>query len=317
MIYFVQSDTNLFFHMTTQQDDSLEYLPTLFFIPEHDPFPFFDLPQVVQWKILSQYVPLFDKTQILGQIPEFSDLLLCRSSWLDVSDSFAGLVSALRSLREGLYVIHRDLPDHGYHVEMDSEKSILIFTLCCFIDRMYVFTPIQVHRFDISAPVTNLCDFLTFFLKNYIPADQKQILAYRFHKIYSIFINTCANVAMWIDGRIIEMKNNKAVTGDSGLHFNLKYDNTLELDIRGCKDTLVPESLESHILMDHHYWEEGVVPLDRKVCRFQFSFEEKETISLSVETINRFYCRKFRNEDLFDLLSKSIMKQFRRRLNSL
>lgn len=94
-----------------------------------EPFPFFDLPKVVQWKFLRQYVPVLTEIHTLAQLPEFSDLLHTRSSWFNVSDEFAQLIPILYSLREGLYVTSKDLPDHSYYVPRETSGNRVYFML--------------------------------------------------------------------------------------------------------------------------------------------------------------------------------------------
>lgn len=293
--------------------------PTLFWTP----FPFFDLPAVVQWKILRQYIPVLIKTHTLEQVPQFSRLLCDRSSWINVSDEYSQLASSLAELREGLYVVSKeDFPKHGYYVSMGM--STVTFTLCYFNDRFFAKYPEELQQFSILTAASNLRDFLKCFLKRYRPVGQNPILVYRFSGTGIFFINPDSNVVMWTDDETYGIKHNKCEIkkpyygvgfhGLNGVRLLLKYKNKVFLRYYDRKYKLEPRSLESHLLYDdlnfdrHKYWEEDPLSLGRKSCQFEISLEGKKEISLRVLTSNLRCCRFFNDHELFDILSESIEK---------
>lgn len=297
------------FAMANEQD------PTVFW----KPFPFFDLPAVVKWKILREYLPVLTKTHTLGQVPLFSRLLGDRSSWTNTSDDYAQVVASLGALREGLYLVsEEDFPKHGYYVSMGT--STVTFTLCYFNDRYFAKYPEKLQKLSILTAASNLRDFLKCFLKRYRPIGQNPILVYRFNNTGIFFINPDSNVVMWTDNETYAIKQNKCEIKQS--HFGntvrllLKDKNKVFLRYYDRKYKLEPRSLESHLLYDdinfdrHKWWEEDSLSLGRKSCQFEISLEGKKEISVHVSTSNRRLCRYFNNYELFNILSKSIKKIF-------
>lgn len=245
-------------------------------------------------------------------------------------EAFSQLTEILKSLRSGLYVISEDLPDHGYYVSKSPSEKNITFSLCSISRKLSDFYGTlelnKQQRLDISVPASNVRNFLTYFLKHYTPLEQKPILAYEFvldcdvtsYGHHNIFINRSANVAMWEDGKIFPLKHGKCIIREAschGINFTLKDDNKVILRLWGKKQILQPMSVDSLILWDDDLckemfednWEDYRVEIDRKVCQFNFLLEDKERISVCVKTRNPYVCWYFRNQYLFNTLSKSIM----------
>lgn len=287
------------------------------------PFPFHDLPLVVQWKILREYVPPLVKIYVLGDLPEFADLVSCRSSWWDTSEVFSRLVPLFRSLRQGLYVIAKDLPDHGYYVSIEWENTLSL-TLCCISRSVWQF-PIDpgILRYITVSPSNNLYAFLTLFLKHYTFVEHKPpILAYRYRGSRTFFVNRPANTVMWDDGETYILTENKCVIKPKYdyfrlVRFTLKDDDRVKLKFCGMRETCKPMSLKSCILNDFNYlksvyqddWD-NQVPFRSRVCEFRFKFEEKDRISVCVKFRNPHACWFYTNEDLFNAINKDIVNIF-------
>lgn len=81
------------------------------FEPESEPFPFFDLPELVIRKILKEYVPVSDKMCVLSQIPEFKPYLQQKSLWFEPTLKLFQLTSSIKS---GWYIVYDKLPIFHY-----------------------------------------------------------------------------------------------------------------------------------------------------------------------------------------------------------
>lgn len=77
-----------------------------------EPFPFFNLPDLVIQKILKEYVPVSDKAGALSQIPEFAPYLIRKCLWFPSTLKFYHHVD---SLKTGWYVNSHDL-DYQFYV---------------------------------------------------------------------------------------------------------------------------------------------------------------------------------------------------------
>lgn len=318
--------------MSCQPYDPLTYLPLLFWIPEDKPFQFFDLPLLVQEKILRQYVPVFPKIHTLSLIPHFSDLLHCRSSWLNVSDEFAQLIPILRLIQEGMYVLEvDDLPNHGYYVSKGTSGNTITFTLFCINKTILRPNAHKLWEMNFSTPVANLINFLNFFSNHYYLANKKSILAYQTRTNNFIYVNSSGTVVWWPNGSKKLINSNKfCPLSRCGIVFRLKDDNEAELftipELRPFEpwrpfvNSLKAMSLESSILKnDYTYgtiehlvsnsWKAGPIPITRKLCTIEISLEGKRDIGVHVSTPNTSLCRQINNKDLLNTLTENIMKE--------
>lgn len=83
------------------------------------------------------------------------------------------------------------------------------------------------------------------------------------------------------------------------------------------RETCKPMSLESCILDDFNFlksvyqddWDNRV-PFRSRVCEFRFKFEEKDRISVCVKFRNSQACWFYGNEELFNAITKDIVKIF-------
>lgn len=309
--------------------------------PAVEPFPFLRLPELVQSKILKQYVPVLSKIHALDQIPEFSDMLRDRSSWMNVSEEFTRLIPVLRSLREGLYVVSTDLPEHGYYVSRDNSEDKIAFTLCCIGEKIDDTCPMEMRRFEVSTSVSNLREFIEFFLEHYCPVEEKQVSAYRFHKCYDFFINPARNAVLWHDGFVYPILYGTCSIGSpwnvfssfflADIHVRLQNGNKTITVHDGCDEIhkLRSKSLKSLLLTDDRLhtesekylssenWKGGdPLPLSRKAGRFEISLAGKEKISVNASTPEAVSCWRFNNKKLMDKLSPSINENVKLQLPS-
>lgn len=318
--------------MSYQPHDPLTYLPLLFWMPEDKPFQFFDLPVLVQEKILRQYVPVLTKIDTLSQIPHFSDLLRCRSSWLNVSDEFAQLIPILRLIQEGMYVLEADdLPKHGYYVSKGTSGNTITFTLFCINKKILRPNAHKLWETNVSTPVADLISFLIFFSNHYCLAAKKSILAYQTRTNNFIYVNSSGTVAWWPDGSKKSINSNKLCQlGRCGIVLRLKDGNEAELFMipelspfepwSPLVNPLKAMSLESSILNnDYTYgtiehlvpnsWKAGPIPITRKLCTIEISLGGKGDVGVRVSTPNTSLCRQINNKYLLNTLTENIMKE--------
>lgn len=175
-----------------------------------NPFPFHNLPVLVQCKILRQYVPFLCKTFVLSHLPEFSELLDYRYSWLYLSETFINLSRILRSLDTGIYWNLEQDASTGYYVSVDAEK--ITFTLCGINEDSlydfvyYVFYPFYRERMCIS--VQTWQNFLTIFLNKYSPTNR--VCVYETNKGDYFYINYFNKKVYW-SKKIYAIKDKKCI----------------------------------------------------------------------------------------------------------
>lgn len=320
------------FAMTKEQEvDTLEQVS---WMQEEKSFPFFDLPEVVQWKILREYVPVLTKTHTLGQVSQFSDLLRTRSAWVNVSAEYSELVSVLGKLQEGLYVKSEEFPKFGYYVSMEPSKNTVEFTRYYDDDRYFFPYSKKQQKFSASTTVSNLRDFIEKFLKRYRPVEENPIMVYRFPETnQTIFINVKSNIVMWTDEKTYKIEHNKCEIKNpiksfifsydyysNDISFSLQNDNQMFLQYYDREYKLKPKTLESHLLYNDTYFnrkmqknskEKVLTPSKKKCCRFKISLKNVNEIFVRLWTFFPLHCMHFSECILFDMLSESTKKYIR------
>lgn len=251
----------------------------------------------------------------------------------NIPDSLAEIL--LHNLSSGFYVYSDNLPNHGYYVTKELSKNSIIFNLCSISLNLHhfygTFEYNKPMRFDMVLSTSNVRNFLLYFLKYYTLSEKMSVLAYDLERDASFngsflqhhfYINRSAQLAMWKTGEIFEIKNNECIIEKSELgcrdiYFILKEDDTVLLYSTGRKQQkLYPKSLESCILLDNDIYEmfikDGYKPnrclIERNICEFKFVFDKMERISVCMKMRNPYACWYFRNQYLFNILSKSIME---------
>lgn len=101
---------------------------------EGEPFPLFQLPELVIDKILKDYIPVIDK-KMLSKIPEFKQYLLRQSLWYPSSLNFLKCVGYIQP---------------GWHVNSDNFRYIRYF------DVDYVSLSVTMHLFYITKKHTRI-----------------------------------------------------------------------------------------------------------------------------------------------------------------
>ena len=94
-------------------------------------FPFFNLPILVQCKILRDYVSSVDKIHLLALIPQFSDLLEMKSSWI-LSEERLEFFKWIRLFKPGFY-FYSFIPLSRIHISFDEiNLKMSICYLTCY-----------------------------------------------------------------------------------------------------------------------------------------------------------------------------------------
>lgn len=91
---------------------------------EGEPFPFFDLPEVVIDKILKEYVPVTDKAGALSEIPIFKQYLTRKSLWYPSSLHF---FEQTRKIKPGWYVKSDDLRYVRYYAVDYFDLTVTVY----------------------------------------------------------------------------------------------------------------------------------------------------------------------------------------------
>lgn len=161
------------------------------------PFPFFDLPAIVQWKTLRQYLGFSGKVTMLANIPEFAACLVDPETpcWLP----------PIHSLSPGFYVrVDDPLPHILYHVTMERENRFSI--LCCS-----VFFPLSANNAHSQSGMVNFVEseavvnhFTRFFLNGHVLQEHQPIKSYTDIR-YNFLINLSRKIVLWEDLTIHEI----------------------------------------------------------------------------------------------------------------
>lgn len=255
---------------------------------EHSSFPFHHLPVLVQYKILRQYVPFLCKTFVLSRLSEFTELLECQSSWLNLSETT--LFHILRSLEPTLYWNLENGAETGYYVSINSEN--ITFTLCSIYERAlcnFVYTYIYKLPCDngiMCISLQTMQKFLAAFFNKFSITNRIQI--YKISPGHYFYINYYTKRVHW-DRRIYTLQNKKCIVKKSLTEtfiIILKHNDIIQLihhtippgrpDLfERTEQELKPISLESYIV----HGEEKRVYKKREILKINFRFK-KDHISL-------------------------------------
>lgn len=150
---------------------------------DKEPFPFFDLPDVVILKILKEYLPVTDKAGALSQIETFQPYLSLNSVWHQPSLNLYHLVGGIEP---GWYVDRRSLPNR-YHFSIDYVH--LTCTISSFCTELTGSRQLE----DFNAGILSLSNerriLETFQEFNLTRIQEKNILVYRYEREH--FENVC------------------------------------------------------------------------------------------------------------------------------
>lgn len=245
-------------------------------------FQFFRLPVEVQCKILKQYVPFLCKSFVLSRLPEFNELLDCRSSWL--SETSLHLSRILCPLQPGLYWNLEQDANAGYYVSIDSEK--ISFTLCSITNHTlndYLDNAFYPYIFDKKPrciSLQSMLNFSTLFFNKYFVTNSIKIYQSNFghyffinffterihwgKKMYAIQNKKCIIRQNLTETFIIQLKENDHI---QLIHHHMKPELEQEPFVR-TEQEIVPTSLEEHILN----LQQNKIYNQRKLLEIQFQF---------------------------------------------
>lgn len=254
-----------------------------------DYFPFHQLPVLVQSKILRQYIPFFCKTFVLSRLPEFSELLTDRYSWLNLSEAIINLSRILQPLQTGIYWNLKQDTNLGYYLSTDAEKISL--TLCCINrDPVFDFIPVLFYqcRERMCISVETMHNFITKFLEKY--SITNRVYIYEVSKGNHIYINYSKKKVYWTK-KVYNIRDNMCILKHSStrtLIINLKENDSIELihhiadlnqPFKRRKQEIEPISLDSFILNRN----EKIVP--HKILEMNFRVvEDHISLNLNLNT---------------------------------
>lgn len=285
--------------MSCQLDNQLTtYHPLLSYSSE--PFPFFDLPLLVQSKILKQYVSVFTKIHTLDQIPQFSELLHYRSSWLNTSNEFAELIQILRLIQEGIYVpIEDKFPNHGYYVSKGT--TTITFTLISFTNFLTSPSDHKLWETNVSTPVVNLIKFLEYFLNQYCMVTNNPLLTYKYESLSCLYVNS-------FDSRYTEIRKHGFFRSTMRCEIIKKSDISRAIWIETIYHPIYFDlsDIDTNIRLGNtESLKEDAVT--RRLCKIDISLGGKKDIAVHVSTSNTTICQLLNNKDLLNTLSEKIV----------
>ena len=174
-------------------------------------FPFFNLPILLQWKILRQYVSLTEKIHVLSTIPEFSNLLESQESWPSLSKEKLEFLEWMRLLKPGLY-FDPEIPD--YKIQISFNEINLTLSICYLSHRYGMIK--QQQQLCRTRSFSQVLQFLTQ-LKNRLSLASN-IISY-YNKILGVIIIDHNLNVLYRYGEIHQLENNECI---------LEFEPTLE-----------------------------------------------------------------------------------------
>lgn len=132
-----------------------------------EPFPFFNLPELVIDKIIKEYVPVSKKIKVLSEIPAFQQYLTRKSLWYPSSLEF---YKQTNSIKTGWSIFLHDLRYLRYYAVDEINLSVTVYHF--YVNRKRARVPVlrekakmsREHRLDeyrirqkISTAVNNFC----------------------------------------------------------------------------------------------------------------------------------------------------------------
>lgn len=286
-------------------------------------FPFQNLPVLVQWKILRQYIPILCKAFVLQDMPEFSNLLKDYQSWTKPSKKFFNFFSLLCSLKKGLYINSDIFSKKAYYVSMDQKN--ITFTLCrldytlfdyeeCAISSKYPLNPFK-RSWSFSINLSRFQRFLKIFLNNYdVLSIDNAIKVYKFRRHF--FINYLTNKVHWFNGKVYDIVNRMCFINICKLkvyQIILKDNYMIILRIFELVDIYSDENddvIWKDEILEPIFTEKSLLSKKqqinsfRPICKIKFHFKRNNRVKLTVKTDNLKMCLDYLDETLLDCLSE-------------
>lgn len=291
---------------------------------ENPSFSFHNLPVLIQWKILRQYIPILCKAFVLHNMPEFSNLLEYHQTW--TKSVFSNFFPILCALKEGLYINLEIFSRKAYYVSMDQSK--ITFTLCCLDKTLLEYEgsecPINPFTSKLMIPITLpiLQKFLMTFLNNYTFSLNNVVKVYEFRGYF--FVNYSTKKVCWNNGNFYDIVDRLCIVKLSKFRWYqiiLKDNYFIELRINPMNpfrsekvnygtlktENLAPISLETYLL-----FKEKRVYKHKSVCEINFQFITDDHVMLNVKADKPRMCLEYLDANLLDCLEciKSIFKKY-------
>lgn len=105
------------------------------------PFPFFNLPELVIEKIVKEYISLEEKVTVLSEIRAFKHLLARKRLWYDSSREFFQEIGA--AVKPGWYVLHH------FNIRYDGDYSPVL-QHAHYLSVDYSTLSVSIYKFDFT-----------------------------------------------------------------------------------------------------------------------------------------------------------------------
>lgn len=193
-------------------------------LPDKESFKFFDLPDIVQFKILREYLSTLNKS-CLFNVAKFLPLLNCYESWLSNNQYFfSQILIPFTSFDNEFFLNWKKNVNYCYYICFDLKKlSIIMFTINNKLnfERYYFYNPTTYIRDKkLAASLISTQEYLNSFLNIFSPCK-----AYKVNLKEYFFVNFSLKLIRWIDGCIHPLENGEHVVRSIPLYKIVVEDN--------------------------------------------------------------------------------------------
>lgn len=233
-----------------------------------DPFPFFNLPELVIEKILKEYIPVSDKVT-LSKMPEFKSYYDQKHAWFQPT---LRLFQLVRSIKPGWYINCTNLSMRYYFAVDYFNLNFTFHTFCTGMKHMRSPVHIGPYQRDLSQVQASLNNLI----ENTVFIKEDDILAYHFEKekpyadVYFLISRPEKKVFWTQDITFHQLKNNRCVILDG-------LENSYNVILKFNDDFTVTLYQVPRILRSGALHEDIVYPLSFQLCNevFSASFDQE------------------------------------------
>ena len=245
-------------------------------------FPFFNLPILIQCKILRQYVSLVDKIHVLSVIPEFYNLLESKALWPKSKEKLEYL-KWICLLKPGLY-FDSELPKSRINVsfnEMNLTMSVCYFTYennngfeKKEASKIRSYSQVLHFLTQLKSRVISAENIITYYNKNmgFVTIDHNLNIMFRYNKIYKIINNEC----------ILEEKRNVFSEPNFEYHRELLFEPTYKFKVLNDKVVVqnVKFLIETYVFLPYQ-WKEELQKDKKDITNILITMREKNRVKIN------------------------------------
>ena len=266
---------------------------------------FFNLPLLVQGKIIREHVPFFQKVSTLSTMPEFFDMLNSKHTWLNPSVSFLKFYNLVRKLKSGFYLHKGYWWLHGFFVSINNDN--VSFKLCGINETLTNNSlSSQNQMLNVRPSLLETIEFLTNFLNNYHFLDMFSVYCIYGNRYF--FVNHFTNTVHWVNGMVYTLKENACFISDyCKHHLKLVVSNMVYLTCKNVQEThycpceeikfnLKPLSLESFFKNF-----ENLYPFE-----FELGVIKDDNVLINIKKMEKNLCYLYLRAEIFNLFLKNI-----------